>query len=126
LARGHLGLGQLYRRAGERAAAEEHLLQAASLLCEMDMRLWIAQAVAERCQLGRMLNVARDKHHLYDRLARALPGEAKEVLVMDRRQGERRQLVESPEWERRGADRRHHPAIDERLLARELAIVPAP
>jgi class 3 adenylate cyclase/tetratricopeptide (TPR) repeat protein len=126
LAQGHLGLGKLYRRTGGRAAAEEHVLQAASLFCEMDMRLWMTHSAAELAELGRMLIVARNNHHLYDCLARALPGDAREFLVLDRREGERRQLIESPWRDRRRADRRHHPAVDERLLARELAIVPTP
>jgi hypothetical protein len=92
----------------------------------MDMRLWMTHSAAELAELGRMLIVARNNHHLYDCLARALPGDAREFLVLDRRQGERRQLIESPWRNRRRADRRHHPAVDERLLARELAIVPTP
>jgi class 3 adenylate cyclase/tetratricopeptide (TPR) repeat protein len=126
LARGHLGLGELYRRAGERGAAEDHLLQAASLFCEMDMRQWMTHSATELVELGRMVIVARHSHHFYDCLTRALPDGGKEFIVLDRRQGQRRQFIESLGRDRRQGDRRHHPAVDERLLARELAIVPAP
>jgi tetratricopeptide (TPR) repeat protein len=44
LAHVHLGLGRLRRRAG--ADADAHLRTAAGLYREMDMRLWLAQALA--------------------------------------------------------------------------------
>jgi predicted ATPase/class 3 adenylate cyclase len=44
----HLGLGKLYGRTGDRAKAEEHLTTAATMYREMDMRLWLEQAEAER------------------------------------------------------------------------------
>jgi len=46
-AHGHLGLGKLYRRAGQRAAAQEHLTIAAGMYREMDMPFWLEQAEAE-------------------------------------------------------------------------------
>ena len=42
----HLGLGKLYRRAGDRARAEEHLTLAATMYREIDMSSWLAQAEA--------------------------------------------------------------------------------
>ncbi len=42
----HLGLGKLYRRAGERQQAQEHLTVATTMYREMDMRLWLEQAGA--------------------------------------------------------------------------------
>jgi Tetratricopeptide repeat len=47
LAHCHLGLGKLYRRAGKREQAHEHLTTAAAMYREMDMRYWSDQAEAE-------------------------------------------------------------------------------
>jgi class 3 adenylate cyclase/tetratricopeptide (TPR) repeat protein len=46
-ARGHLGLGKLYRRTGKREQAREHLTTATTMYREMDMRFWLEQAEAE-------------------------------------------------------------------------------
>ncbi len=46
LARGHLGIGRLYVRAGDRDRAEEHLLTATRLFSAMDMPLWLPQAAS--------------------------------------------------------------------------------
>ncbi len=43
----HLGLGKLYRRAGTRQQAREHLTTAGPMFGEMDMRYWREQAEAE-------------------------------------------------------------------------------
>jgi tetratricopeptide (TPR) repeat protein len=43
----HLGLGKLYRRAGNRDHAREHLITATTLYREMGMRFWLEQAEAE-------------------------------------------------------------------------------
>jgi tetratricopeptide (TPR) repeat protein len=40
----HLGLGKLYRRAGDRVRAEEHFTLAATMYRDMDMRFWLEQA----------------------------------------------------------------------------------
>ena len=40
-------LGKLYRRAGEREQAQEHLTTATAMYREMDMRFWLEQAEAE-------------------------------------------------------------------------------
>jgi tetratricopeptide (TPR) repeat protein len=47
----HLGLGALYRRAGTRQQAREHLTTAATMFGEMDMLYWREQAEAERAEL---------------------------------------------------------------------------
>jgi hypothetical protein len=39
----HLGLGKLYRRAGKRQEAQEHLTAAARMYREMDMNFWREQ-----------------------------------------------------------------------------------
>jgi len=44
----HLGLGKLYRRAGNRDEAREHPTTAISLYRDMDMRFWLEQADAGR------------------------------------------------------------------------------
>jgi tetratricopeptide (TPR) repeat protein len=44
----HFGLGTLYRRAGDRAHAEERLTAAIAIYREMNMRSWLEQADAER------------------------------------------------------------------------------
>ena len=43
----HLGLGKLYRRAGRRQEAQEHLATAMTMYLEMDMRIWLETAQAE-------------------------------------------------------------------------------
>ena len=43
----HLGLGKLYRRIGDRLAAQEHLATATTMYREMEMRFWPEQAEAE-------------------------------------------------------------------------------
>ena len=43
----HLGLGKLYRRAGKRQEAQEHLTMGTTMYREMDMRFWLEQAEAE-------------------------------------------------------------------------------
>ena len=48
----HLGLGVLFRRAGTRQEAREHLTTAATMFGEMDMRYWLEQADAELKELA--------------------------------------------------------------------------
>jgi DNA-binding NtrC family response regulator/predicted ATPase/class 3 adenylate cyclase len=43
----HLGLGKLYRRAGRREQAQEHLTTATTMYREMGMTYWLEQAEAE-------------------------------------------------------------------------------
>ena len=43
----HLGLGQLYRRMGDRAKAQERLATAATMYREMGMGFWLAKAEVE-------------------------------------------------------------------------------
>ena len=46
LAHCHLGLGKLYRWAGNRQQAEDHLITATTMYRDMDMRFWLVQAEA--------------------------------------------------------------------------------
>jgi hypothetical protein len=43
----HLGLGKLYRRAGKRQEAQEHLTTATTMYREMEMTYWLEQGEAE-------------------------------------------------------------------------------
>ena len=43
-----LGLGRLYQRTGNRERAWEHLTTATTMYREMDMRVWLEQAEADR------------------------------------------------------------------------------
>jgi hypothetical protein len=43
----HLGLGALYRRAGDQTKAREHLTTAATMYGEMGMTFWLEKADAE-------------------------------------------------------------------------------
>ncbi len=48
----HLGLGMLFRRAGKRQEADEHLATATALCREMNMQGWLQQVEAETRQWG--------------------------------------------------------------------------
>jgi hypothetical protein len=48
----HLGLGKLYRRAGQREQAREHLTTATTRYREMDMTFWLEQAGPELRELS--------------------------------------------------------------------------
>jgi len=48
----HLGLGNLYRRTGQREQARDHLITATTMYREMDMRFWLEQAEAETKERG--------------------------------------------------------------------------
>jgi tetratricopeptide (TPR) repeat protein len=73
LARGHLGLGRLYLRAGDHHRAEDHLLTATRLFIAMDMPFWLRQVLSTLQNLGRVLIVAPDHQNVYECVSRALP-----------------------------------------------------
>ncbi len=52
LAHCHLGLGKLYRRAGDRPKAQQHVTTATRMLREMDMRFWLEKAESEARELA--------------------------------------------------------------------------
>ena len=52
VARCHLGLGAVHARAKTPARAREHLTTAVAMFRDMDMRLWLERADAERHALG--------------------------------------------------------------------------
>ena len=47
----HLGLGKLYRRAGQRDQAREHLTIATTMYREMSMQFWLEQAEGQMREL---------------------------------------------------------------------------
>ena len=55
----HLGLGKLYRRAGDGVKTREYLITAAGMYREMGMGLWLAQTEAEMGELGYAVHVGK-------------------------------------------------------------------
>ena len=47
----HRGLGKLYRPAGQRERAQDHLTTATTMYREMDMTYWLEKAEAEMREL---------------------------------------------------------------------------
>jgi tetratricopeptide (TPR) repeat protein len=83
LARGHMGIGRLYARGGDRDRAEDHLLTATRLFIAMDMPLWLRRAASALSELGRQLIVAHDQQSLYEYLSRALAPGGPIRVIMD-------------------------------------------
>ena len=108
VARNHLGLGRLYRQAGDRERAEEHLATSSTMLSQLDMRFWLKRAAEELMALGHLVIVARDNVQLYESLKQEFSGEPVTV-ILDRRQGERRQTDLPHTEEHRDRDRRALP-----------------
>jgi class 3 adenylate cyclase/tetratricopeptide (TPR) repeat protein len=123
VARNHLGLGRLYRLVERRDLAEEHLATALGLLREMGMRWWLRKTAEELMGLGHLFVVARHNVSLYEYLKQEFASEPIAV-ILDRRQGERRQASAPNDAERRRAERRRL-SVEEPLRARGFAIVPA-
>ena len=69
-----LGRGRMHLQAGQRAAAEEHLMAATQLFREMDMRWWLDQAATALTGLGRVFVVADDHPDLYEFFRRKFAG----------------------------------------------------
>ena len=113
LARSNLGLGRLWLGIGERVRAEDELLAATRLFCEMDMGLWVRQTMAALSQLGRLIIVAADRRDLYEYLHRTL-GDQWISVVLDR--------TERVPAAAEGDDRRDRDRIDAMLRSRGLSI----
>jgi predicted ATPase/class 3 adenylate cyclase len=122
MARAQLEMGRLYAVAGRRAQAEEHLATALGLLREMDMRFWLARAAEGLMALGHLFVVARYNVQLCDYLKQEFANEPVTVLL-DRRDGERHQPGQNPEADKRRAERRSHPEVEESLRVRGFAII---
>jgi class 3 adenylate cyclase/tetratricopeptide (TPR) repeat protein len=117
-----LGLGRLHRLAGARGPAEEYLTRATRLFCELDMRYWVDRAWRELGALGHLVVVARDQRGLYDYLSQVSARDEQVVVVLDRRQQERRQAGEETPTGRRQADRRM-PGRADTLASHGFAVV---
>jgi hypothetical protein len=58
-----------------------------------------------------LLIVARDRVHLYEFLQHAYGGSEEITILLDRRQGDRRQTAQPVREERRGRERRRPPTL---------------
>ncbi len=120
LARAHLGLGQLHRRAGQVPEAEAHLATAVVLFSDLGMLTWLDCSEPELRALGHLVIVAKPNVNLYEYLKAKFAGDPNVQVVLDRRQGESR--PDGVSGERRAADRRRL-AVDHALRSRGLAVV---
>jgi class 3 adenylate cyclase/tetratricopeptide (TPR) repeat protein len=83
LARGHLGMGRLLLRAGDRDRAEDHLLTATRLFIAMDMSFWLRQVASSLSELGGQLVVAHDQRSLHEYLSRTLEPDGPIHLLLE-------------------------------------------
>ena len=117
-----LGLGRLYQRTGRRTEAADRLADALLLLHDMGMRPWLSSTADALQALGQLFIVARSKRALYEDLQRELGGRPV-TIILDRREGERRQRTQPDAPERRAGDRRRQAAIDAAVRTRGFAVV---
>ena len=82
-ARGHLGIGRLLLRAGDRDRAEDHLLTATRLFIAMDMSFWLRQVASSLSELGGQLIVAHDQRSLHEYLSRTLTSDRPIHLLLE-------------------------------------------
>src|SRR5438093_1478809 len=107
------GWGRLRAAARHRDKTQEHVAVGLGLLREMDIRFWSARAAEELMGLGHLFIVARHNVQLYDYLKQEFAGEPVTVML-DRREGERRQRGDEPAGkERRKGDRRRRKDTDQ-------------
>lgn len=79
-----------------------------------------AQAVGKvRC----LFIVARNQPDLWHNLSRDFSGDEEVQVLLDRRRGERRRGLQPNEPERRRADRRRQPSVDNDLRYRSFVIL---
>ena len=71
-----------------------------------------------------LLVIARQQRELYENISRALAGQERVQIILDRRVSQRRQGKAAPGQERRRGERRSSSAIDEQLRTRGWALVP--
>jgi hypothetical protein len=115
----------VYRQAGDRERALEHLATSSTMLSELDMRFWLKRAAEELMALGHLVIVARHNAQLYEYLKQEFSGEPVTV-ILDRRQGERRETDLPHTEEHRDHDRRARIAVDEALRARGVVVIAEP
>ncbi len=70
-----------------------------------------------------LIIVARDRPDLWRALTRQFAADGDIVILLDRRQGERRQSAQPTAPDRRGSDRRSMPRIEEDIRYRQYVIV---
>ncbi len=92
------------------------------MLSGLDMRFWLKRAAEELMALGRLFVVARGNHALYEYFKQEFAGEPVTV-VLDRREGERRQADDPHEQERRLLERRIDAVSEEALERRGFAVI---
>jgi tetratricopeptide (TPR) repeat protein len=122
LARTHLALGQLQRRAGRAVDAEGNLTTAVVLFSDLGMRSWLDRSEPELRALGHLVIVARPHADLYEYLRQKFADDPNVQVVLDRRHGEDRPETPGASVEKRAAERRRL-AVDQALRARGLAVV---
>ena len=122
LARTHLALGQLQRRAGRAVDAEGNLTTAVVLFSDLGMRSWLDRSEPELRALGHLVIVARPHADLYEYLRQKFADDPNVQVVLDRRHGEDRPETPGASVEKRAAERRRL-AIDQALRVRGLAVV---
>src|SRR5207247_10328117 len=71
---------------------------------------------------GLLFVVSRHAPKQYEYLKRVFANDKRVIVILDRRVGERRKTSSAPAGERRRADRRSSPAIDDRGRGRAWAI----
>src|SRR5256886_6091157 len=72
---------------------------------------------------GLLFVVSRHAPKQYEYLKRVFANDKRVIVILDRRVGERRKTSSAPAGERRRADRRSRPAIDDRVRRRGWAMV---
>ena len=72
--------------------------------------------------LRSLIIVARDQPEVWKSLTNHFVGNEDVLVVLDRRQGERRQKAQTVARDRRGADRRREPRIENDLRSRHFVI----
>jgi len=123
LAETHLAAGRLCAALGDRPAAREHRTAGEALLHTLDMRSWRQARETEVAELGHLFIVARPNTDLYDFLSHELSGARRLKVILDRRQGERRDVARVSSEARRQAERRRA-QLDEDLRNWGLAVTP--
>ena len=92
------------------------------MLSQLDVRFWFKRAAEELMALGHLFIVARHNVQLYEYLKDEFSGEPVTV-ILDRRQGERRQSNLPHTAERRTGDRRAATAADEVIQTRGFVVI---
>jgi len=87
----------------------------------------LAESESPKAQPTEMIRVlivvARDQPDLWQSLTRHFEANKDVQVLLDRRQGERRQRVQTYERDRRGPDRRRPPCIENDVSSRQYVIV---